>query len=86
MANQLMLSFVRLGYPDHVLLTPEPNIWDDLPTDDDLWDNPVIITSTVRLTGTDVFSLKMKTTARHCHPYMKKNLGDLLFWLKGLIF
>ncbi|PTB47815.1 hypothetical protein M431DRAFT_549711, partial [Trichoderma harzianum CBS 226.95] len=47
--------FIRLGYPDHVLLTPEPSIWDNLPTDDDVWDNQVIITSTVRLTATDVF-------------------------------
>ncbi|KAL6802590.1 transcription factor domain-containing protein, partial [Trichoderma sp. SZMC 28013] len=47
--------FIRLGYPDHVLLTPEPNIWDNLPTDDDVWDNQVIITSTMRLTAADVF-------------------------------
>ncbi|UKZ56152.1 hypothetical protein TrVGV298_009980 [Trichoderma virens] len=34
---------IRLGYPDHVLLTPEPNIWDYLPIDDDVWDNQVIV-------------------------------------------
>ncbi|UKZ81898.1 hypothetical protein TrVFT333_009674 [Trichoderma virens FT-333] len=34
---------IRLGYPDHVLLTPEPNIWDYLSIDDDVWDNQLIV-------------------------------------------